>query len=41
MTDIKNLELTEQDFQLLVDGLDALPEKGVAGEMMGELMKCA
>lgn len=36
--DIKDLELTEQDFQLLVDGLDALPEKGLAGEMMGELL---
>lgn len=35
--DIKNLELTEQDFQLLVDGLDALPEKGLAGDMMGDL----
>lgn len=35
--DIKNLELTEQDFQLLVDGLDALPEKGLAGEMLGDL----
>jgi hypothetical protein len=36
--DIKNLELTEQDFQLLVDGLDALPEKGLAGDMMGDLI---
>lgn len=35
--DIKDLQLTEQDFQLLVDGLDSLPEKGLAGEMMGEL----
>lgn len=36
--DIKNLELTEQDFQMLVDGLDALPDKGMAGEMMGDIM---
>lgn len=36
--DIKNLELTEQDFQLLIDGLDALPEKGLAGDIVGELL---
>jgi hypothetical protein len=35
--DIKNLELTERDFQLLVDGLDSLPEKNAAGEMMTDL----
>lgn len=34
---IKMLNLTEDDFKLLIDGLDALPEKGVAGEMVGEL----
>lgn len=35
--DIKNLELTERDFQLLVEGLDTLPEKGLAGEMLTEM----
>lgn len=35
---IKNLELTEKDFQMLVDGLDALPEKGVSGEIFESLM---
>jgi hypothetical protein len=35
---IKMLNLTEEDFKLLVDGLDALPEKGFAGEMMGDLL---
>lgn len=35
---IKMLNLTEEDFRLLVDGLDALPDKGAAGEMMGDLM---
>jgi hypothetical protein len=35
--DVKNLELTERDFQLLVEGLDTLPEKGLAGEMMTDL----
>lgn len=34
---IKLLNLTEEDFKLLVDGLDELPEKGLAGEMMGEI----
>lgn len=36
---IKDLELTEQDFKMLVEGLDALPEKGAAGEMMGALLE--
>jgi hypothetical protein len=35
--DIKNLELTERDFQLLVEGLDTLPEKGLAVEMMADI----
>lgn len=35
--DIKNLELTERDFQLLVEGLDVLPEKGISGEIMESL----
>lgn len=34
---IKLLNLTENDFKLLVDGLDVLPEKGMAGELMGDL----
>jgi hypothetical protein len=37
--DIKNLELTENDFKMLVEGLDALPERGMAGEMMGMLLE--
>ena len=35
---IKLLNLTDADFKLMVDGLDALPERGAAGEMMGELL---
>lgn len=35
--DIKNLELSEQDFDLILEGLDAIPEKGIAGEMMMSL----
>ena len=35
--EIKNLELTDRDFQLLIDGLDELPNRGQAGEMMVDL----
>jgi hypothetical protein len=38
MEQIKMLNLTEQDFQLLVDGLDALPEKGMAGDFLGDML---
>lgn len=41
MEQIKQLNLTEKDFQLLVDGLDALPEKGAAGSMMVDLIGAA
>lgn len=37
MSELKHLNLTEKDFDLLVDGLDSLPEKGMAGEFVGEL----
>jgi hypothetical protein len=37
--DIKNLELTENDFKMLVDGLDALPERGMAADIMGSLLE--
>lgn len=36
--DLKTLNLTERDFQLMVDGLDCLPNKNMAGEMMGDLL---
>lgn len=32
-TDLKNLGLTAKDFDLLVEGLETLPEKGVAGDL--------
>lgn len=35
--DLRNLELTERDFQLLVDGLDTLPDKNAAGDIMSTL----
>lgn len=36
---IQELQLTEQDFDLIVAGLDELPNKGFAGLMMGALIK--
>lgn len=36
--DVKNLELTEQDFKLLIDALDVLPEKDAASDIMGHLL---
>lgn len=38
MSELKHLNLTEKDFDLLVEGLDSLPEKGMAGELMGDLL---
>ena len=37
--EIKDLQLTENDFKLLIDGLDALPERGLAGEMVVDLIE--
>ena len=39
MADLKQLNLTEKDFDLIVEGLDTLPEKGIAGELMGGLFE--
>ncbi|MGN6417755.1 MAG: hypothetical protein ACTHMC_09705 [Pseudobacter sp.] len=39
MQDLKNFGLTVKDFDLLIDGLETLPEKGVAGEMMGMMLE--
>ena len=36
---LKYLNLTEQDFKMLVDGLDALPDKDVARNIMQTLME--
>lgn len=41
MQNLKDINLTENDFKLLVEGLEALPEKGVAGDIMGELLMSA
>ncbi len=41
MDKLKDLDLTEKDFQMLIDGLDALPEKGLAGSIMVDLIGAA
>lgn len=38
MSTLKHLNLTEQDFQMIVDGLEQLPHRNDMGEMMGELL---
>lgn len=38
MMQLQDLKLTEKDFQLLVDALDFLPEKGATGEIVGDLL---
>lgn len=35
---LRNLSLTERDFDLMVQGLEHLPNKDTAGELMGELL---
>ena len=35
---IKSIEFTERDFQLLVDGLESLPSKDMAGDLMMGLL---
>jgi hypothetical protein len=38
MKELENLNLSENDFKLITDGLEALPSKNMAGEMMGDLL---
>lgn len=38
MEDIKNLNLTDKDFKMLVDGLDALPHTGRSAEMLFDIL---
>jgi hypothetical protein len=38
MTTLKHLNLTERDFELIIDGLEELPNKNQMGEMMGDLL---
>ena len=37
MDDLKQLNLTEKDFELILAGLDFLPKKDVAGEMIADI----
>lgn len=32
------LNLTEKDFDLIIDGLDFLPERGSTGDILGEML---
>ena len=38
MEQIKHLNLTENDFKMIIDGLDALPDAGRTGAMLGDLV---
>jgi len=38
MNDLQKLDLSEKDFDLIVDGLENLPNKHVAGHMMGDMI---
>lgn len=37
--DIKDLELSDSDFKLIVDGLDSLPNKDFGGEIIGMMFE--
>lgn len=39
MTELQNIDLTDEDFALLMKGLDALPSANLAGELMIDMMK--
>ena len=38
MKNLRALNLTNEEFKLIIDGLDELPNKGAIGSMMGDLM---
>lgn len=38
MENIKDLGLTTKDFDMLVEGLECLPEKSLAGELMVDIL---
>ena len=38
MEGLENIEFTSKDFRLLIDGLDTLPDKNAAGEILTELL---
>jgi len=38
MEDLKQLNLTEDDFKMIVDGLDQLPSRGAIGNMMMHML---
>lgn len=40
-TELKNLQLETKDFDLLIQGLENLPNKDMAGEMMVDMLSMA
>lgn len=36
--DLQDIQLTEADFDMLIEGLDVLPEKGSTGMLLAELV---
>ncbi len=38
LQDVLSVGLTPEDFDLMLEGIDAIPEKGMAGEMMHSMM---
>ena len=38
MKNLRDLNLTNEEFKLIIDGLDELPNRGAIGSMMGNLM---
>lgn len=38
MEKLKDLEFTAADFEMLIEGLDAIPERGVVNDIMGDLI---
>ncbi len=36
--ELQHLELTEKDFQMIIQGLDCLPDRGAVGEFMMDMI---
>lgn len=39
MSELKHLNLTERDFDLIIEGLSEIPNKGAVGELMSGLLE--
>lgn len=38
MEKLKDLNLTSEDFEMLIEGLEALPDRDSAGELLGDMV---